>query len=99
MPELCHFWQSVLNNTIHIDNLTRSDTQTHQEGHDELVQVDHLDTTHVQLDPAVHLGGVRVAGALGGTGGQAHAEAEHLVAHDGDGLQRTHSMASAELDL
>ena len=29
------------------------------------MQVDHLDAAYVELDPAVHLGGVRVAGALG----------------------------------
>jgi len=61
--------------------------ETHQQRHDELVQVDHLDAAHAQPDAAVRPGGVAVAGALGGVRSQTHVEAEHLVAHDGDRLK------------
>ena len=41
---------------------------SHQQGDEELVQVDNLDAAQSEGDLPVHLGGVRVALSLGGTG-------------------------------
>lgn len=60
--------------------------ETHQQGHDEPVQVDHLDAAHIQLHSAITFGRVSISGPLRGTGRKTHGEAEHLIAYNGDGL-------------
>lgn len=63
------------------------ESETHQQRHDELVQVNNLDAAHVQLQSAISFGGVSVTDALCGVRSQTHGEAEHLITHDGDGLK------------
>lgn len=68
-----------------------SSSGTHQQRHDELVQVNHLDAAYIQLHSAISFGGVGITGALCGVRSQTHGEAEHLITHDGDGLNDSKS--------
>lgn len=61
--------------------------QTHQQWHDKFVKVDHLNTAHVELHFAIDIWSVCIPSPLSGFGCQTHAEAEHLIANDGDGLE------------
>lgn len=61
--------------------------ETHQQRHDEFVQVNHLNAAYAQLHSAVSFAGVGVTRALCGIRSQTHGKAEHLITHDGDGLK------------
>lgn len=73
---------SILDIALKADQL-----ETHQQRHDELVQVNHLDAAHIQFYSAISSGGVGVPSTLRGVWSQTHGKAEHLITHNGDGLQ------------
>lgn len=56
--------------------------QTHQQRHDELVQVNHLDAAHIQLQSAISFGCISIGCPLGSVRHQTHCEAENLVTND-----------------
>lgn len=60
---------------------------THQEGHKELVQINHLDAAHIQLNVSISLWRVSVTSALCGCRSQTNGKAENLITHDWDGLK------------
>lgn len=72
--------------------------QTHQQRHDELVQVNHLDAAHIQLQSAISFGCISIGCPLGSIRHQTHCEAENLITNDGHDLnERKSSLYSISL--
>lgn len=59
---------------------------SHQQRHEELVQVDDPNAAHTQRNLPIHPGGVAVALRLRRSREQTQTEAEDLLANDGHGL-------------